>query len=81
MLGISFFGPRGHLSDSPPLTLHPESPLHEILTAPDISYDDDTLTDEEKAERAHRSGEQFRWDVWKYGAPIGIKTHDSDFPF
>ena len=63
MLGISYFGPRGHLSDSPPLTLHPESPLHNLLTDPAMS------------------DERFRWDVWKYGAPIGVKTLDSEFPF
>ena len=81
ILGISNLKPRGHISGSPPLTLHPESPLHEILTDTGISDDEDTLTDGERAERAHQGNQRGRWKGWKYGAPIGIKTHDSDFPF
>ena len=81
MVGISNFRPRAHLSDSPPLTLHPESPLYNLLTAPAVSDDEDTLNDEAQAERSHQSNQRGRWNGWKYGAPIGVKTFDSEFPF
>ena len=81
MVGITNFRPRAHLSDSPPLTLHPESPLYNLLTAQAVSDDEDTLAYEKQVERAHQRRERNRWDLWKYGAPIGIKTRDSEFPF
>ena len=79
--GIFNLRPRAHTSGTPPLTFHPKSPIHTLLTAPTLSRDEeDSLTSSERNYYRHQKTQQYKWEKWPYGYSLGIATHDSQLP-
>ena len=75
--GIFNLRPRAHTSGEPPLTFHPNSPLHNLLTAPPLSKDEeDSLTSKDRHVYWHQRHQQRTWVNWPYGYTIAIVPHD-----
>ena len=69
-LTIEYVETRNHISGNPPLTLNPESPLHEYLYGPRFKK-----TDGSNAHNSQKSDTD-RWTQWNYGESIHVKTPD-----
>ena len=69
-LTIEYLETRNQISGNPPLTLNPQSPLHDYLYGPRIKKTDDS--------NAHymQEGDTEDWTQWTYGESIHVKIPD-----
>ena len=69
-LTIEYLETRNHISGNPPLSINPESPLHDHLYGPRIRKTDDS--------NAHykQESDTESWTQWTYGESIHVETPD-----